>query len=78
MDGEVVGEVVVHSNGSYKYVHRYLRGIHVGRGTIVRGLTGWETREEKDCIIPIKKFNVIDLTPSLVTIIEIPVFDGML
>lgn len=70
----MLSEIVLHQNGAFKRVRRYLRGIHPERGVIVRGFTGWETLEEKDVICgKLHKFTIIDITPSIVSFAEIPV-----
>jgi hypothetical protein len=78
MDVEILGEIVVSQKGSFKRVRRYLRGVHPERGIIIHGFTGLETMEEKDCIVPMVTFNVIDLTPSIITFSELPVISGEL
>ena len=78
MNVEVLSEIVLYQKGSYKRVRRYLRGVHPDRGVIIRGFTGLETIEEKDIIVPMGKFTVIDLTPSVVTFSELPVTSGEL
>lgn len=70
MDIEILSETVLFQNGPFKRVQRWLRGTHPDRGKIIRGLTGWETVEEKD-IIACHKYSVIDLTPSIVTFDEV-------
>lgn len=70
-EADVLDEVVVYRCGSFKRVRRWLRGIHQERGSVSYGLTGWETIEEIDVIVPTKTFQVIDLTPSIVVFEEL-------
>lgn len=62
MSGEniILGEIVITETKGFKRVVRYLQGIHPGKGTIMFGLTGWETKQEV-VVFKIKKFTVIDL-----------------
>ena len=69
---QILDEVVICEKVGWKRVRRYLRGTHPERGVIVRGFTGMETIEEKDIII-FHKYNVIDITPSVVVFAELPV-----
>jgi ABC-type polysaccharide/polyol phosphate transport system ATPase subunit len=70
---EILSEIVLYQKGSFKRVRRYLRNKHPSLGVITKGFTGWETVQEIDVIIPMGKFEIIDLTPSIVTFSEIEV-----
>ena len=49
---EMVGEQVLHSNGPFMHVRRWIKDKHPNLGKIHYGLTGWETQIEKDVIKP--------------------------
>lgn len=53
LDTKIIGQF-----GAYVRLRRWLRGIHPTRGYIIRGLTGWETVEEKDVLRPLHFFKV--------------------
>ena len=55
---QLLDEKVVYQNGHFQRVRRWWRGVHPGLGAITRGLTGWETVEERDCIRPQSRFHV--------------------
>jgi len=57
-ESELLDEKVVAQRGCYQRVKRWWRGIHSEKGSIIKGLTGWETVEETDRIVPILTFNV--------------------
>lgn len=61
---EVLGEEIVYRSGSFVRIKRWLRGVHPKLGTIVHGLTGWETLVEKDVIKPVHTFYVHDEKPN--------------
>lgn len=70
---EILSEIVLYQKGSLKRVRRYLRDMHPHLGIITRGFTGWETIQEIDVVVPIAKFSVIDLTPSIVSFSELEI-----
>ena len=55
---ELLDEKVISQQGRFKRIKRWWRGIHPDRGVIIQGLTGWETVEEKESIIPTQTFTV--------------------
>lgn len=57
---DILDEQIVHQNGPYKRVRRWIRGIYPELGTIHKGLTGWETVVEKDVIVPNYTFIVVE------------------
>jgi len=57
-DSELLDEQVVIQRGCFQRIRRWWRGVHSEKGSIIRGLTGWETVEETDRIIPIRTFTV--------------------
>jgi putative AlgH/UPF0301 family transcriptional regulator len=59
-DIEVLDEQVLHQQGSFKRVKRWLRGKHPQLGILHLGYTGWETIQEVDVISPMVVFEVID------------------
>lgn len=59
-DIEILSEEVLHQQGSYRRVRRWLKGKHPELGTLVQGWTGWETMQEIDVIKPMAVFTVID------------------
>lgn len=59
-DIEILSEEVLHQQGCYRRVRRWLRGRHPELGTLVLGWTGWETMQEVDVIKPMGVFTVID------------------
>ena len=61
---ELLSEVTVHKNGSFCIVRRWYRGKHPHLGTIIWGLTGWETYQEAYVIRPMITIQVVD-TPNL-------------
>lgn len=66
MDGiEILDEQVVSRNGPFVRIKRWLRGAHPELGTLMWGLTGWETLVEKDVIRPIHTF-IVENTSQVV------------
>jgi hypothetical protein len=61
---EIVGETILHQNGCFQKIRRWLKGIHPERGIIIRGMTGWETVQEIVVIRAIT-FEVVDLFRSV-------------
>lgn len=57
---DILDEQIVHQNGPYKRVKRWIRGMYPELGTIHKGLTGWETVIEKDVIVPNYTFIVVE------------------
>ena len=55
---QLLDQRIVLKRGSFQRVKRWWRGIHPGRGRVIRGLTGWETVEEADKILPAHTFAV--------------------
>lgn len=55
---EVLDEEIVYQNGPFVRIKRWLRGMHPTLGTLMRGLTGWETLVEKDVIRPTGTFYI--------------------
>lgn len=49
---EMLDEWIVHQSGAFCSIKRWLKGAHPQYGTIVWGLTGWETLVELDVIRP--------------------------
>lgn len=62
---ELLDEKVVAQQGCFQRIRRWWRGVHTEKGSIIRGLTGWETVEETDRIIPIHTFTVSNENTSL-------------
>jgi hypothetical protein len=60
MKDELLDEKVIWQNGQMQRIRRWWRGIHPCRGVITRGLTGWETLEERDRVLPVRTFTVED------------------
>lgn len=52
LNNDVLDEKVVYQCGPLQRIRRWWRGIHPERGIIIFGLTGWETVEEKDRVVP--------------------------
>jgi hypothetical protein len=57
-DPELLDEQVISQRGHCQRVRRWWRGVHPEKGTIIQGLTGWETVEERDRILPLRTFAV--------------------
>lgn len=57
-NSELLDEQVVVQRGCFQRIRRWWRGIHSEKGSIIMGLTGWETVEETDRIVPSHTFNV--------------------
>ena len=57
---ELLDEKVIRQNGPMQRIRRWWRGIQPRRGVITRGLTGWETLEERDRLLPVRTFTVTD------------------
>lgn len=57
---EILDEQIIQKSGCFERGRRWLRGRHPKLGTIVWGLTGWETMQEFDRIRPLHTFTVID------------------
>jgi len=55
---EMLDEQVVYQKGCLRRIRRWWRGIHPDRGKVVHGLTGLETLEETDQILPTRTFIV--------------------
>jgi hypothetical protein len=51
---EVLDEQVIFEHGHFQRVRRWWRGIHPDKGVVIRGLSGWETVEEIDRILPMR------------------------
>ena len=49
---QLLDQKVLHQRGPYQRVRRWWRGILPHKGRVIRGLTGWETLEESDRIMP--------------------------
>ena len=62
---DILDEHIVHKNGSYKRVIRWIRGIYPKLGKIHKGLTGWETVIEEDVIVPHYSFIVVEYKNNL-------------
>ena len=58
MSDQLLDQRVIHQIGPLQRVRRWWKGIHPEKGTIIRGLTGLETVEEIDRIVPIHTFRV--------------------
>jgi hypothetical protein len=54
----LLDEKVISQNGSLQRVRRWWKGVCTEKGTIIWGLTGWETVEETDRIVPRHTFIV--------------------
>lgn len=57
---EVLDEQILCSRGSFKTIRRWVKGAHPGLGTIIMGLTGWETVIDQEILIPMVKIHVVD------------------
>ena len=55
---ELLNQEIVLQRGPFQRVRRWWRGIRPGKGRVIRGLTGWETVEEIDRLLPSHKFAV--------------------
>ena len=55
---ELLDEKVIEQRGRLRRIRRWLRGVHPGRGVIIQGLTGLETVEELDCVLPAQVIHV--------------------
>jgi hypothetical protein len=55
---ELLDQKVIYQRGPLQRVRRWWKGIHPERGAIIWGLTGWETVEEQDRIVPAHIFTV--------------------
>jgi hypothetical protein len=65
-DPELLDEKIICRCGHFVRVRRWWRGAHPALGAIIRGLTGWETVEERDCIRPQNQlFNVVGAGKAL-------------
>src|SRR5947209_488205 len=49
---ELLNQEVIYQHGRFQRIRRWWRGVHPERGVIVRGWTGLETMEERDCLLP--------------------------
>jgi len=58
MEIKILDTRILHRNGSFTRVRRWLQGVHPSRGTIIKGWTGWETVEEVDVLKPMRTFRV--------------------
>jgi hypothetical protein len=65
LNADLLDEQVVWQQGRFQRIRRWWRGIHPEKGTITQGLTGWETVEEKDLIVPLRVFTVGQQEPDL-------------
>ena len=61
---EILGEEVLHKQGSFSRVRRYLRGWHPKLGVLSEGLQGRETIVEEDIIKPIGVFRVLEASSA--------------
>ena len=61
---EVLDEQVVCQNGPFVRIKRWIRGTHPELGTIVQGLTGWETLIEIDVLRPRHTFTIVNCFTS--------------
>lgn len=55
---EILDEKVTFQKGPFQRVRRWWKGIHLEKGTLHRGWSGWETIEEKDRILPLRTFTI--------------------
>jgi hypothetical protein len=55
---EILDQHVIFQNGPHQRVRRWWRGVRPEKGTIIWGLTGWETVEEIDRFVPAHTFVV--------------------
>lgn len=62
---EILDEEIIYENKSFRKLKRWIKGIHPELGIIVRGYTGFETLIEKEVIIPMKKYEVIEEVPPI-------------
>lgn len=60
MAPEILSEEIIHQQGSFRRVKRWLRGCHPDLGLIINGDTGVETVVELDIIKPTCVVNVYD------------------
>ena len=63
---QLLDQKVLNQNGPLQRVRRWWKGILPGQGTITWGLTGWETVEEKERIIPAHTFLVATMSKAAV------------
>ncbi len=59
---EILDEHVLYQNGSFKRIKRWLRGIHPELGVLHLGLTGWETVQVADVLVPMTIFTVAEFS----------------
>lgn len=57
---EILDEVIICKSGCFERGRRWLRGRHPELGTILWGITGWETMQEFDRILALKTFTVTE------------------
>ena len=60
---EIVGEEIIHQQGCYRRLRRWVKGWHPELGQLMFGLSGPETVMEVDSIRPMGTFTVIDPLP---------------
>jgi hypothetical protein len=57
---QLLDQQVLHKRGPFQRVRRWWRGILPHKGRVIQGLTGWETLEEADRLMPAHTFAVKD------------------
>lgn len=59
---DILDTQIISQANAVRRVRRWWRGIHPEKGIITRGLTGWETVEERD-LLPVHILDVNDEPP---------------
>ena len=59
---EILNTEIIHQNGSFMRVRRWLKGAWPKRGKLTCGWTGMETIEEVDFIRPIGHYTVMEVS----------------
>ena len=55
---QLLDQQVIVQRGPFQRVKRWWRGIHPGKGRVILGLTGWETVEEIERVLPLHIFAI--------------------
>lgn len=69
----ILDEHILYQSGSFYRVRRWLKGIHPDLGTIIWGLSGFETVQEIDVVKLMFQVTVVSLTPQTMVCPELPV-----
>ena len=59
-DAELLDQKVIYQRGPCQRVRRWWKGVRPEKGVIIQGLTGKETLEETERILPLHTFVVTD------------------